>query len=186
MLKSEYLPPSQDHVQFFAKNIVPSAANPQEESAFFTVLPVEIRTQLYIHMLSEYDDLTKPYPRNSYYFRPDFQYAPQIDTALLKTCRRVYLETCLLPVSLATHCFWGGPDRGPPNHRGNKLARKGPRTAPTYFDTFFHKEQQAAITHVHYFLQQFFLEGEAGFRSICKSHPMQTVTDLKITIRHTD
>jgi hypothetical protein len=185
MANSDSQPSRRHRSQCFAKNITPSSIDPQKDCPLFTVLPPELRTQVFVYMLSESDDTTKPYPRDSYYFRPEFEYAPRIDTALLETCRRIYMETYLLPVSLATHCFWGGPDRGPPNHRPNQLAGKGPRTPPVYFAAFC-KEQQEAVTRVHYFLQQFFFEGEAAFQTICRSRQMQTVTDLKITIRHTD
>ncbi|KAJ7154723.1 hypothetical protein C8R46DRAFT_1118227 [Mycena filopes] len=69
-------------------------------------------TWIFKHALTEYDDLTRPYS-NEFYYRPGFEFAGRIDTNLLLTCRLIYLETHLAPISLNEHSgsFASDPER---------------------------------------------------------------------------
>ncbi|KAJ7444836.1 hypothetical protein FB451DRAFT_71482 [Mycena latifolia] len=87
--------------------------DPQDASPLYNGrIPPEIRNALFEAILAEYADPANTYPENLH--RPDRTGARTLSVALLRTCRRVYLETYHLPPLLKTHVFWHGPATGPP------------------------------------------------------------------------
>ncbi|KAJ7512539.1 hypothetical protein B0H11DRAFT_1951633 [Mycena galericulata] len=162
-------PPSEPlSVRIFTSNV-----HNQLQSPLFSTLYPELRNIVFRYALTEYDDPLCPYSKHAYYYRPGFQFAGKIDTNLLLTCRVVYLETHLLPVSLNEHVFW--QHRGPTsddhfvsNHDGY-FARMTP-------------QQRAAVRRVRFFTQLYWLEGrgkQTWPTGLC-------IPKLAITIRHTD
>ncbi|KAI9761999.1 MAG: hypothetical protein M1840_001497 [Geoglossum simile] len=144
----------------------------------FTRIPGEIRTRIFEFALAEYDDTFRPYDETAFYYRPGYHYRQRIDTALLRTCRLIYLEARLIPIVINEHPFWC--------FRGPAHRRLGARPQ-TYFPGLT-PEQRIAAEHIHFFTQQYWLEGTwAG-------SPWATVTQipemrprkLTITVRHTD
>ncbi|KAF7360279.1 hypothetical protein MVEN_00757200 [Mycena venus] len=96
---------------------------------------------VFIHVLTECDDPTRPYSKHEYYYRPGFEFAGRIHTNLLLTCRLIYLETHLAPIALNEHVFW--MRRGPP--------RSGISNNDNGHDAYFHKmtpQQRAASSGV--------------------------------------
>ncbi|KAJ7248145.1 hypothetical protein B0H12DRAFT_1235059 [Mycena haematopus] len=83
-----------------------SGPHSQLQSPLFGTLFPELRNLIFIYALTEYDDHTRPYSKHSYYYRPGFECAKQISTNLLLACRRIYLETHLVPVSTNEHVFY--------------------------------------------------------------------------------
>ena len=176
--------------------------NPQVSSTFFNEIPGEIRQLIYEYALLEYPDLSRKYNQHSYYYRPGYTHARCINTNLLLTCRRVYLEAGQLAVEQNEHLIYQPVDHGPPRHRPyllpqSKAAKKsGPRRG------LMKLEQRQSVKQVHIFAQQCWLEGwnmQWGkyCRSWSKSQSVSKVRDaygngcdhpprLKITIRHTD
>ena len=81
-------------------------------------IPAELRNQIFELALEEYEDMSRAYCRETYYCRPGFQAPRRIDVALLRTCKRVWLETRVLPIrSLESNGMafaFGKPDRCPP------------------------------------------------------------------------
>ncbi|KAF7318224.1 hypothetical protein HMN09_00330900 [Mycena chlorophos] len=125
-------------------------AHEQLQSPLFNVLFPELRNIIFLHVLTEYDDKSRPYSKHSWCYRPDFKYAGVISPQLLLTCRRVYLETHLAPIALNEHVFW--QHRHP--HHG-----KFSRNYVSYFAQMT-PEQRGAVKRVRFFAQMCWLEGQ--------------------------
>ncbi|KAJ7512536.1 hypothetical protein B0H11DRAFT_1684696, partial [Mycena galericulata] len=153
----------------------------QLQSPLFSTLYPELRNIVFRHALTEYDDVARPYSKHEYYYRPGFEFAGRIDTNLLLTCRLVYLETHLLPVSLNEHVFW--QYRGP----GSDLPGRGyiPSNPISYHDTYFDRmtvQQCSVVRRARFFAQVFWLES----RKAQKWAAGLGVRKVTITIRHSD
>ena len=80
--------------------------NMQLESPLFALLPREIRDLVWEFATASYEDVRYEYGRNEYYYRPGHTARLRTDTALLLTCRRIWLEANAFPMLQAEHCFW--------------------------------------------------------------------------------
>lgn len=154
-------------------NAFAATYDPQSACPLFTQIPPEIRNSIFKLALTEYDDTHHPYEPSAAYCRPEYCFRQRIDTDLLRTCRRVYLEAHLLPVAINEHVFWCY--RGPP---GRRFAAD-----PHGYFEMMKSRQRNAVDCVHFFTQQFWLEGQ--FRDACRS-PLMCPRKIKITLRHTD
>jgi len=141
-------------------------ANPQEKSPLFNLIPAEVRNEIFDLVFTAYDDKAHPYPQDAYYYRPNFRYAHRIDTALLRTCRRAYIETRNLPGNLNSHVEWHNGSRGPPVW----TAEQG---------------SPHSVTSVHLFMQQVCLQSWDQ-RAYRLTQEFDRLRELKITIRHSD
>ena len=159
-----------------AASIDTSNANPQKESPLFARVPGEIRDHIFDLALTAYSGKQEPFAKDSYYYRPGFRYADQkLDTALLRTCRRIYQETRLVPYQNYERVEWH--DRGPSIVQARRFAR----------DSGFARDRVSApwLTSLHMFTQQFWLEDSSWpnqARWIAQRR--QSLRHLKITIRH--
>lgn len=148
-----------------------SDANPQEESPLFARIPGEIRDHIFDLALTAYSGKQEPFAKNSYSYRPGFRYADQkIDTALLRTCRRIYQEARLVPSQNYEHVEWH--ERGPSVVQARRFARDG-GLCPW-------------LTSLHMFTQQFWLEDSSWLHKARSLARRQNLRHLKITIRHSD
>ena len=96
-------------------NLADVECNAQTASPLFSLVPGEIRTVIFRLALAEYEDPAHQYDFDSFYYRPGYRARKRIATPLLRTCRRVWLETWHLPSSLAEHAWWlGDAARSPP------------------------------------------------------------------------
>ncbi|MCJ1418157.1 hypothetical protein MMC32_004502 [Xylographa parallela] len=141
---------------------------PQDDCPLFRDIPPEIRHLIFSLALTAYDGLS--YAKGSFYDRPGYHYSHRIDTALLRTCKAVYLECSLLPVELNEVVAWCGADRGPPECERRKEGTYWPATV-----------EQMAVARCHIFVQQLWLENDWVYRRL-PIHPRV----IHITIRHTD
>jgi hypothetical protein len=161
MIRSRTLRFSKDHDQ-------------QLGCPLFTRIPAELRNVIFPLALLRYD--LEPYTADSetesYYTRPGYMHYKRIDTSLLATCRRIYIETHLIPLRINEHVFWCF--RGPPNSYSD------PRS---YFKRMKVDQQRAAV-RAHFFTQMYWLEG--SFPLMCDSQVMRYLTHIKITVRQTD
>jgi hypothetical protein len=185
------------------RSIAPSLSDDvdlQTQSPLFNAIPAEIRNRIFSIALSAYDDKTKPYGPQNWFYRPDWHFHPKISTTLLRTCKRIYLECHLLPLALNSHTFWAGVDRGPPSHYfvgaykqplpSGRGRLHGNWNACENYRGFFNKltaEQRGAVGELHFFFQQFYLE------SVKFSPPLDPESSrpiaarkLKVTMRHQD
>lgn len=150
--------------------------NPQINSPLFTIIPAEIRTQIFQYALIGYPDPARPYSQHSFWYRPGYTHARAIVTNLLLTCRRVYLETDLLPLQLNEHIVWGV-----------ERSRIPPYATPYLLNNRLKTSQKCALQYVHLFVQQFWLEDwKDQWLDFSKSWPDGFPKRLRITIRHTD
>jgi hypothetical protein len=94
-------------------NLEPSECLVQEQSPLFGVIPAEVRDQIFSYCLAEQDGKEK-ITKEEYYYRPDYTHYQCIDTALLRTCRRIYLETRTIPVQNVTFRDYLGSRRRRP------------------------------------------------------------------------
>jgi hypothetical protein len=152
----------------------------QIQSPLFSVIPSELRNAIFMLALTGYDNLSAPYPaQNVHYNRPGYRYKRRIDTALLSTCRRIYMETHDLPICLNEHVFWFRKDRGPPDvrHSDDPMA---------YFYDMT-TEQRQTVEAIHLFTELFWLEGmfPLVFEAL-PNLPGFRPKNLKITVRHAD
>jgi len=150
-----------------------TSCNPQTACPLFQNVPPEIRNRIFQHALLSYEDLSAVYPNDAHYSRPGFRYASHIDARLLCTCKLIYLETRFLPVMADEHVFWC--ERPPPNLR---LASN-----PQQYFARFSKEHRDHVEKVHFFTQQWYLEGR--FPQQCLLESMRPRV-LHITLRHGD
>ncbi|KAL0571980.1 hypothetical protein V5O48_009982 [Marasmius crinis-equi] len=142
----------------------------QRQSPLFSTIPPELRLIIFQNALLAFYDKSRPFPPDAYYYRPDFLYHDKIDTTLLLTCRQIYLETYLLPISLNDHVFWC--ERGP-----------YPDVPHFFFDRLL-PQQISSIGRVHLFTQLWWLEN-GDFERLAGS-PNFRPRSLHITVRHTD
>ena len=72
-----------------------SPPNQQEDSVFFTLFPKEIRDRIFDLAITPYEKREDFLPEDLQYNRPGFRNSyRRISTALLRTCQRIYVETC--------------------------------------------------------------------------------------------
>ena len=146
-------------------------ANPQKESPLFGRIPGEIRDRIFDLALTAYYGKLKPFEKNAYHYRPGFRYADRkFDTALLRTCRRIYQEAHLVPFQNYERVEWHA--RGPSRSDIKNFTQ----------DNF----NDLLLTSLHLFTQQFWLEDYSWYnraRNIARRHSLR---HLKITIRHSD
>lgn len=81
--------------------------NPQLQSPLFNKIPPEIRNHIFAYVLAEQDS-AEAIPESSYIYRPEYTCYRYIDTALLRTCRKIWLETYALPRINLTERIWLG------------------------------------------------------------------------------
>ncbi|KAJ3726847.1 hypothetical protein C8R42DRAFT_717685 [Lentinula raphanica] len=163
------LPPGPDLIASFS-----AQHHHQDQSPLFTRIPPEIRNTIFLYALLIYEDLSTIYPDDTHYSRPGYRHALRIDPQLLRTCRLVYLEPRLLPLdAVDEHVFWC--HRAPP---GIKFAGE----AAKYLARFT-EEQKDKIERMHFFIQQYYLEGT--FPRMCMLPDMRP-RSMKITLRHGD
>lgn len=151
--------------------------NPQIASPLFSTLPAEIRNYIFYYALLTYPDSARPYSKHSFWYRPGYTHARAIAVALLLTCRRIYLETDLLPVVHNEHVIWGVEKSRIPSGSTNYLLH----------DRHMKISQRNAVRVVHLFTQQFWLEDwKNQWLAFTTSWPEGGPEKIRITIRHTD
>ena len=151
--------------------------NPQIASPLFSTLPAEIRSHIFYYAILAYPDPARPYSKHSFWYRPGYTHARAITVNLLLTCRRVYLETDLLPVVHNEHPIWGVEKSRIPPGSTNYLLH----------DRHLKLSQRNAVRFVHLFTQQFWLEDwKNQWLAFTKSWPEGGPERIRISIRHTD
>jgi len=150
-----------------------STYNPQALSPLYNgLLPPELREQIFQHALSEY--IEYPYPPDTDYTRPEHLGKKRISTTLLRTCKRIYIETAHLPARNKSHVFWhlAGPK--------DLLYSSDERS---YFRRFT-SEQLKHVKEIHLYTQQFWLDG--SFLGLCRLRYLKEIEKVKITLRRGD
>ncbi|KAF2236269.1 hypothetical protein EV356DRAFT_513188 [Viridothelium virens] len=147
----------------------------QSQSPFFTVLPPEIRNEIYSWALLQSEDTSQTYEENSYWSRPGFRSPLKSRSHLLRTCRLIYLEAEAILMQEAEHAFWF--DRGP-------AERSRIEKCSNFFRALTPKNVQA-LNSVRFFTQMYWLEGGEDLNKIF-GWPNFRPETLTITIRYSD
>jgi hypothetical protein len=96
--------------------------NPQEQCRLFNI-PAEIRNNIFSNVVAEQDGQTA-IATTDYFYRPDYTHFRYIDTAILRTCRRIWLETHPLPRQQIARRYWAGnQDRRPARKYSSVIIR---------------------------------------------------------------
>ncbi|KAJ6597191.1 hypothetical protein DFH09DRAFT_113641 [Mycena vulgaris] len=156
----------------------PLIVDPQLASPLYGIIPPEIRNILFEAMLAEY---TMPDPYPPALRRPGYTGPRAVSVALLRTCRRIYLETYHLPAAHRTHVFWHAPSTGPHGAQFPDIHGSAPEAA--YFGAL-QPWQLERVKEVQLFTQMFWLD--QSFAELACAGFMQGVERLKITIRRGD
>lgn len=118
-------------------------------------LPREIRDIIFKLALTSYEDKLRPRDveatkrahaefccKRYAEYCPGYFWRRRIDTALLRTCRLIHLETSHLPVAINTHTLWYGT---------RHLICHGVSVVATNYFSSMTPEQLAAVQHLHIF-----------------------------------
>ncbi|KAK4494680.1 hypothetical protein PRZ48_014036 [Zasmidium cellare] len=87
----------------------------QTQCPLFSMLPQELRLLIFELATAPFDDPDCEFAPTEYYYRLCQTARPRTDTALLLTCRRIWLESNAMPMQLATQHFYF--HRGAPGKR---------------------------------------------------------------------
>lgn len=86
----------------------------QEQCPLFSKLPGELRNRIFEFACAPSEDPNHRYEHTDYWFRPGYHAKPKYETNLLRTCRRIWIESHSLPIALAVPTFWfADPSRAP-------------------------------------------------------------------------
>ena len=97
-----------------------SPQNPQENSVFFTLFPKEVRDEIFDLAITPYEKREDFLPEDLQYNRPGFRNSyRRISTALLRTCQRIYAETCDIPAHNYIKIDWYFNNSSKHGHGGN-------------------------------------------------------------------
>lgn len=160
----------------------------QSQSPLFNLLPPEIRNNIFSLALLQYEDLAHPYPENSFCCRPGHRARRVVDTNLLLTCRRVWLEANHWPMEQAVHTFWLETHHRP---NWNYQGRLGCNDDDLRFRDFFYSLsdlQQPRIKHIQIFgrMSRLGISFSESFLWTCIRFYVPNLKTFTITIRHTD
>lgn len=152
---------------------------PQTESVLFSSFPGEIRDLIFYYALCDYEDTKKLYDQNTCYRRPGYFAPRRADTALLRTCQRIYREAWFLPWTNREHTFFlTHHDRCPVR---TVTQEEMDRTLRHIAD----KHGETEIEHIRVFPQLYRIEDGIDLQKIndwAHFRPRR----FTITIRHTD
>lgn len=133
-----------------------ATCNPQSQSPLYSKLPKELRDYIFELSCTQSPDERHLYDTNSYYYRPGQTARQRTYTALLQTCRRVWLESNALPMRQAEHAFWF--QRGPyDRHRDHGWQANSANERDRYKRRFnsLTKRNLANVSHIRFFTQMF-------------------------------
>lgn len=162
--------------------ILSVAPAPQTASPIFSVLPGEVRENIFSYVLTDYPDPSpeRRYASDTCYTRPSYSAPRRTDTALLQTCRAAYAEAWFLPFVLREQVhFLANPNRAPPEYAGLRdlvahLRRIAEQTG----------DEKVEIAGLRVFAQMFKIE--QGNLVQVLSFPGLFPRVLTLTVRHTD
>ncbi|KAF6805825.1 hypothetical protein CSOJ01_09254 [Colletotrichum sojae] len=150
--------------------------DPQPKSPLFSVLPGELRNEIFAYALVQYEDDENAYPEDSYWYRPGFSGPRRSSSALLRTCRLAYLEGQKVFLKELEWAFWF--DRGPEGRSGN-------RACDRFFDSLT-PQQSRDLQLVRFFTQMYWLEDGGNLLRLLCLQPRFRPARLTVTIRYSD
>lgn len=175
---NETAQPAQEYVPIHEQQL---PVNPQKASPLYNGrIPPEIRDTIFSFALTE--DTISPFEPNTLYARPGYTGKKKVNTALLQTCRRVFLETYHLPAFNKEHVFFHAHDTGPYHAYYDDRFSFAQETE--LFVDSMQPWQLESVKAIHLFTQSFWLE--QVFPQLCKEKFMQGIEKVKMTVRRCD
>ncbi len=167
-------PATEEAIKFI--HFSPGSCHHQLQCPLFSVIPAEIRDRIFSYTLAEYEDESNPYDHETCYRRPDYLAPRHSDTALLRTCQRVYIEAWFRPWTSAEHTLW------------LTWAVRCPRRVTTV------AKIQSSLTLLYGFHGDIQLDHVRVFAQLCNLDQLSCILDLQnfhprcmtIAFRHTD
>ncbi|KAJ6031566.1 hypothetical protein N7540_002298 [Penicillium herquei] len=150
----------------------------QTRSRLFS-LPPEIRYEIFSLAVVGTRGAAKSVDQNTYYGRPGYETVPCTFTGLLRTCKRIYMETWSMPLLLSEHAFCLSSDGRSP---------KGTLSVPTMqkgLDLIHKRHGEIKGGKVRIFSQVKALEATNDCDGVLKMpnfHP----TTVTLTVRYLD
>jgi len=157
----------------------PGSQLDQEQSPLLWKLPLEIQREVFSYALTDYEDLTNPYDLQTCYRRPDYLGPRRTDTALLRTCQRVYNEAWSMPWLNAQQTFFLTWSSRAPSRTTTVQAMQ------QKLQDYHNLDAKTKILNVQIFAQLCRLESGGEFQRILDMQYFQPQT-ITLTIRHTD
>ena len=151
----------------------------QSQSPLFTTIPAEVREHIFYYALADYEDTANLYDQETCYRRPEYLAPRRSDTALLRTCQRVYQEAWFRPWTSTEHTLWLTADDRCPQRVTT------PEKLQSSLNLLYKHHGDTDIDHVRIFPQLYMLENGHKLGQILMLehfHPRC----MTITIRHTD
>ncbi|RMX73480.1 hypothetical protein D0869_13562 [Hortaea werneckii] len=154
--------------------------NEQLASPLFSKLPRELRDLIWAYSTAPYEDPDGKFDETAYYYRPGHTARLKSDTALLLTCRRVWLEANAMPMLQAEHSFY--------------FHRAAPDARNSQWMSRLTDKNRRDFGHLHMFAQMFAIErltSDLGHvrRFFLSESPKPNDFQprmMHVTIRHTD
>ena len=154
--------------------------NEQLASPLFSKLPRELRDLIWAYATAPYENADGKFNETAYYYRPGHTARLKSDTALLLTCRRLWLEANAMPMLQAEHSFYF--------HRAAPDARN-----PAWMSRLTDKNRRD-FGHLHMFAQMFAIERMTDARGEVRRFFLSGAPKpndfqprmMHVTIRHTD
>ncbi|TQN74021.1 hypothetical protein CSHISOI_01406 [Colletotrichum shisoi] len=156
-------------------NIDIATCDRQLECPLFSVIPGEIRNEIFALALIQYEDDKSAYPEESYWYRPGFRGPRRSSSALLRTCKLAHEEGQTAFLRELEFAFWF--DRGPDGRTGNESCER-----------FFNRltmRQSCQLRRVRLFTQMFWLEQGHNIQRIFMQPRFRPET-LTVTVRYSD
>ncbi|KAK1973078.1 hypothetical protein LY78DRAFT_7405 [Colletotrichum sublineola] len=148
----------------------------QPGSPLFSVLPGEVRNEIFALALIQYDeDDANAYPEDSYWYRPGFRGPRRSSSSLLRTCKLAYAEGQKVFLREQEFAFWF--DRGPEGRTGSDSCER--------FFLGLTAEQSRDLRRVRFFTQMYWLEGGDNLAFLF-SQPRFRPESLTVTVRYSD
>lgn len=152
----------------------------QEASPLFSKLPRELRDLIWAYVTAPFEDPTRTFDPTAYYCRPGHTACLKTDTAVLRTCRRIWLEANAMPMLQAEHSFYY--NRAAPDSRN-----------PQWMAKLTDLNRQN-FGHLHLFVQMYLIERLLDQPGSLRGFFLHTPVKpgdfqprmLHVTIRHTD
>jgi len=158
-----------------------AGSHAQDQSPLFSIIPAEIRDQIFTLALIQCEDQNEVYDDDTCYKRPGYLAHKRIYTDLLRSCKRVYNEAWFLPWTNSEHVFYFASDARKPF-----ITIEPEVVEDLLWDMFdLHGEAPKEVEHVQIFAQIHRLENSGKFGAVCDM-PFFKPRRMTVTIRHTD
>ncbi|KAH8705548.1 hypothetical protein BGW36DRAFT_15113 [Talaromyces proteolyticus] len=162
-----------------------SNVDTQQQSPLFKILPAEIRSLIFTYALTDYEDISAPFDRDTYWHRPGYGALRRTTTELLRTCKRIFQETWFLPFALAEYTFYlTKGTRAPAKHTTIAQMKRHLQHLRKFARSHDGKDLPS-IHHIRVFAQLWALEDPRRLQNVLSLDGFCPL-NVTITVRYTD